>query len=51
MVAVGLVDTTFARVDMASYARREIEWNWPKVKIMQEITARANVLRRFGIVM
>jgi len=32
---IGLVDTTFARVDMASYARREIEANWPQAKIVQ----------------
>jgi len=30
-----LVDTTFARVDMASYARREIEENYPDVTIVR----------------
>jgi riboflavin synthase len=33
---IGLVDTTFARADMASYARKEIEWNWPNVKIVRQ---------------
>lgn len=32
---IGLVDTTFARVDMASYARAEIEANWPHAKLVQ----------------
>ncbi len=32
---IGLVDTTFARVDMASLAKREIEENYPNVKIVQ----------------
>jgi len=32
---IGLVDTTFARVDMASYAKREIEENYPSIKIVQ----------------
>jgi riboflavin synthase len=32
---IGLVDTTFARVDMASFARKEIEYNWPDVKIVE----------------
>lgn len=31
---IGLVDTTFARVDMASFARREIEAEWPQVRIV-----------------
>jgi len=35
MAKIGLVDTTFARVDMASYARKEIEANWPKAQIVQ----------------
>jgi riboflavin synthase len=35
MATIGLVDTTFARVDMASFARKEIEWNWPNVKIVR----------------
>jgi len=33
---IGLVDTTFARVDMASFAKNEIEENWPNVKIVQK---------------
>lgn len=32
---IGLVDTTFARVDMATFAKKEIEANWPNVKIVQ----------------
>jgi len=32
---IGIVDTTFARVDMASYARKEIEENYPTVKIIR----------------
>jgi riboflavin synthase len=31
---LGIVDTTFARVDMASCARREIQENWPNVRIV-----------------
>ncbi|MBN2517556.1 MAG: riboflavin synthase [Candidatus Altiarchaeota archaeon] len=34
MKTIGLVDTTFARVDMASFARREIEENYDNVKII-----------------
>jgi riboflavin synthase len=32
---LGIVDTTFARVDMARYAREEVQENWPKVKIIE----------------
>jgi len=32
---IGLVDTTFARVDMASFARREIQFNWPNVQLVE----------------
>ncbi len=32
---IGLVDTTFARVDMASFARKEIEENYPKAGIVR----------------
>lgn len=35
MAKIGLVDTTFARVDMATYARKEIEANWPKAQFVQ----------------
>ena len=31
---IGLVDTTFARVDMASFAKKEIEENWPNIKLV-----------------
>lgn len=30
---IGLVDTTFARVDMAGYAKREIQENYPNIKL------------------
>ena len=33
---IGLVDTTFARVDMASFARKEIEAEWPQVKMISK---------------
>lgn len=33
---IGIVDTTFARVDMASYARKEVEENYPNVKIIRK---------------
>lgn len=32
---IGLVDTTFARVDMLAYAKKEIQDNWPDVKIVE----------------
>lgn len=32
---IGLVDTTFARVDMASFAKKEIQDNWPSVRIVE----------------
>jgi len=32
---IGIVDTTFARVDMASFAKGEIEENYPNIKIIQ----------------
>jgi len=32
---IGLVDTTFARIDMASFAKKEIQDNWPSVKIVE----------------
>ena len=32
---IGLIDTTFARVDMASFAKKEIQDNWPSVKIVE----------------
>ena len=32
---IGLVDTTFARVDMASYAKREIGENYPDIRLVQ----------------
>jgi riboflavin synthase len=32
---LGIVDTTFARVDMASYAKKEVQENWPNVKIVE----------------
>jgi len=35
MTTIGIVDTTFARVDMARAARKEIEENYPKVRIIQ----------------
>lgn len=35
MKTVGLVDTTFARVDMASFAKREIQENYDNVRIIQ----------------
>lgn len=31
---LGIVDTTFAMVDMAAYAKKEVEDNWPDVKII-----------------
>lgn len=33
---LGIVDTTFARVDMASFAKREIQENWETVKIVEK---------------
>ena len=35
MKTIGLVDTTFARVDMASLAKREIEENYDNIKIIR----------------
>jgi riboflavin synthase len=35
MKTIGLVDTTFARVDMASFARKEIQDNYDDVRIVQ----------------
>lgn len=32
---LGIVDTTFARVDMARYAREEVQENWPNVQIVE----------------
>jgi riboflavin synthase len=32
---LGIVDTTFARVDMARCAREEIQNNWPNVQIVE----------------
>jgi riboflavin synthase len=32
---LGIVDTTFARVDMAPFAKREIQENWENVKIVE----------------
>jgi riboflavin synthase len=32
---LGIVDTTFARVDMARYAREEIQDNWPQIEIIE----------------
>jgi riboflavin synthase len=33
---LGIVDTTFARVDMARFAREEIQENWPQVQIIEK---------------